>query len=361
MNTKKTILIVDDSQLIREILNDLLKDEYEILKACNGDEAIACLEEHAELLSVVLLDLIMPKKDGFQVLSIMKEKKWLHTIPVIVITAEDSEKYVTAAYDLGVSEVIHKPFNKNIIRKRVKNLIDLYSHKNILENVVANQIEILKQQAKKLEESRDVMVDALSAIIEYRSLESGQHTKRIRGLTKVLLEQIANHTEDHPLTPQDIEMISSASAMHDIGKIAIPDSILLKPGKLTAEEFEIMKTHTVKGYEILFRFSGLDNKQYLTYCQEICLYHHERWDGNGYPDGLVGDQIPLTAQVVSIADVYDALTHKRIYKPAYSLHDAAEMIVSGKCGIFSPKLLEHFLQILPQWKQIVKSQRDTDF
>lgn len=357
---QKVILIVDDSQLIREILSKLLKDDYYLLKATNGNQAIRYLDVFKNKIAVVLLDLIMPEVNGFQVLEYMNKQKYITTIPVIVITAEEAEKTITQAYDLGASEVVNKPFNPNVVKKRIRNLIDLYTHKNYLQQIVNEQTEALRIKNEKITKTNDIMVDALSAIIEYRSLESGQHTKRIRSLTKILLEYLSSHFPEHYMTPQVIHMISSASTLHDIGKIAIPDSILLKPGKLTKEEFEIMKTHTTKGSEMLFQLGGLNDEQYLSYCYEICLYHHERWDGSGYPDGLAGKEIPLVAHVVALADVYDALTHKRIYKPAYPYDVAAKMIMNGECGAFSPSLLHCFSHILPQFEEIMVSHADIE-
>lgn len=361
MKDRKTVLVVDDSKLIRTILRDLLQDEYQLIEAQNGLEAMELLKQDETRFAVVLLDIVMPKMDGFQVLVNMKKMGILNKIPVIIITAEEAERYISLAYDMGVSEVIHKPFNKNVIKKRVRNLVDLYSKKNDLEELVSIQTESIKMQTQRLIESNDMMIDALSTVIEYRSLESGQHIRRIRGFTKILLEFMAEQFPEYKLTADGIDMISSASAMHDIGKIAIPDSVLLKPGKLTDEEFEIMKTHTVKGGEILYRLRGMDNQQFLAYCHDICLYHHERWDGKGYPDGLIGDEIPINAQVVSIADVYDALTHKRVYKPALTSEEAVSMILNGQCGAFSPKLLQAFLHILPELEHLSNVYSDEGF
>lgn len=358
MEKRKSILVIDDSMLIRKILFDVLQDEYTIFEAKNGVEAITFLKTNAGILSAVLLDLVMPIYDGFHVLRFMKEQNHLKNLPVLMITAEESEQYISKAYDLGVSEVIHKPFNPNVIKRRIHNLIDLYTYKNHLEALVNKQTEALKLKTQKLMESNEMMIDALSTVIEYRSLESGQHIHRIKGFTKILLRHISKKIPEYHLTADTIDMIASASALHDIGKIAIPDSVLLKPGKLTPEEFEIMKTHTTKGIEILYHLHNIDNLQYLKYCYDICLHHHERWDGLGYPDGLSRNQIPISAQAVSIADVYDALTHKRVYKPAYPQNKAAEMIINGECGTFSPALLNCFIQALPELKKLSKEYSD---
>lgn len=361
MGNKKTLLIADDSQLLRKILSDTLHDEYILLEAKNGLEAIELLQKHLNTISALLLDLVMPGLDGFEVMTFMRQTRLLDLIPVIIITAEDSESILSMAYDMGVSEVIIKPFNRNIVKKRIRNIIDLYEQKNNLKELVTQQTKSLILQAKKLKETNEMMIDMLSTVIEYRSLESGQHIKRIRGFTRIILKCLTQNVPRFRFTKSEIDMISSAAAMHDIGKIAIPDSVLLKPGKLTPEEFEVMKTHTTMGCEILYRLGGIDDKQYLSYCHDICLSHHERWDGNGYPDGLAGDEIPIAAQVVSIADVYDALTHKRVYKDAYPLDKTVSMILSGKCGVFSPLLLECFKLSLPQFEKLSQEYHDETF
>lgn len=298
----------------------------------------------------------MPELDGFGVLRYLAANDLLEQIPVLMITSEGAEASLAAAYDLGAADVVQKPFNRNIVKKRLRNIIDLYTQKNNLRETVRQQTRSLEMQARKLREANDQMIDALSTVIEYRSLESGQHTRRLRGFTKLLLSALP--PSRYRFSPDEIEVISRASAMHDIGKIAIPDSVLLKPGRLTPEEFEIMKTHTVKGCEIVRRLRSLDNDTYLKYCREICRWHHERWDGSGYPDGLSGDQIPVSAQVVALADVYDALTHKRVYKDAYSIPQTVGMILRGECGAFSPVLLECFQQSLYLFEQLSMAYRD---
>lgn len=352
MEKKKTVLIVDDSQLIRTILIETLKGSYDFMEASDGQEAIKLIEQYGKTFSVILLDLIMPKLDGIQVLEYLKRENLDRLIPVIMVTSENSESLIARAYDAGTDEVIPKPFNGYIVKKRVENIINLYEQKNHLEEIVARQTAELEEQAQRISKNNDQMVDMLSTVIEYRSLESGQHIRRIRGFTNILLESIVKNMRDVHFTKEDITKITAASAMHDIGKIAIPDFVLLKPDKLTIQEFEIMKTHTVKGVDILYNLHGIDDQDYLAYCYEICLHHHERWDGKGYPDGLSGDDIPIAAQAVSIADVYDALTHKRIYKNAYPLSKSASMIFNGDCGAFSPQLLRCFELSLQQFEEL---------
>lgn len=359
MDKRNTVLIVDDTAMIRMMLRNLLSKSYRLLEAENGARALEVVHQHPEI-DIILMDIMMPQVDGFQVMAQLKRENLLQSIPIVLITSENSEKYIRLGYDLGASDVIHKPFNPLVIERRVDNLVSLYQHKNHLERMVQEQTnklleqtERLTQQQKRLSEINTLVIDTLSTVIEYRSLESGQHIKRIRAFTRILLEALADH--HYSLTQQEITDITSASAMHDIGKIAIPDSVLLKPGRLTPEEFEIMKTHTTRGCEILQHLSSIENKEYLHYCYDICLSHHERWNGGGYPDGLRGDDIPLCAQVVSVADVYDALTNQRVYKPAYTHEEALRMIIAGECGKFSPTMLECLIEVVPKFKELSDS------
>lgn len=342
---KKIMLVVDDMELNRAILYELFKDQYHVIEAEDGREAMRQLKEHGDSVAVMLLDLIMPVMNGFEVLQKMADAGLSDKVPVIMITAENSEQAILNGYNLGVSDVITKPFNPNIVRKRVQNTVELNSYKQELENKVKVQVEYIEKQARELERVNSFIIDTLSTIVEFRDLESGEHVKRIRGITKILLYGVAREHKEYGLTEEIINTISSASAMHDIGKIAIPDNILLKPGKLTAEEFEIMKTHTTKGCDLLNSLNYIKTSNYFKYSYEICRYHHERWDGKGYPDHLKGDEIPIWAQVVALADVYDALTNERVYKPAYSHGQAVKMILNGECGQFNPMLMGIFEQI----------------
>lgn len=342
MTERDTILVADDVELNRVILRELLCGEYKIIEAKNGQEAIELVYENINSIAMILLDIIMPVRDGFFVLRELKEKKILAKIPVVLITAEKSIESEKQGHDLGASDIITKPFDPYIVKRRIANIIDLYQHKNNLEHLVERQTEQIVIQSKKLTAISDIVIDALSTVIEYRSLESGQHIRRIRTFTRELLKKYIELYRDCGISEDEINVIASASAMHDIGKIAIPDSVLLKPGKLTSDEFEVMKTHSSKGCEILKNLHGMEDLQYLNFCYEICRYHHERWDGRGYPDGLSGNDIPICAQVVSIADVYDALTNKRVYKPAFSHKEAVKMILNGECGEFAPNIINCF-------------------
>ena len=344
----KKILVVDDVEVNRMVLNSLFCQDYEVIEAENGKVALDLIEEYGEELSIVLLDLVMPVMDGFEVMQEMNRTGIINTVPVVMITGENDDTKMLTGYGLGVADLVNKPFNPDIIIKRVNNVIALYAHKQELEQKLKEQKERLELQSLKLRKANQFVIDALSSTVEFRSMETGEHIKRVRIITRTLLENIAG--EEYPLTPEDIETISNASAVHDIGKIAIPDSILLKPGPLTNEEFDIMKTHTIRGCEILDNvkyppMDSDDDNNYFTYCYEICRHHHERWDGRGYPDGLVGDEISIWAQATSLADVYDALTSKRVYKDAYTHAEAIRMITNGECGAFNPKLLECFVQV----------------
>lgn len=351
MHQRDTILIVDDMEINRVILNGLFQEDYHLLEAENGEQALLLLRQYHGNIAIMLLDVVMPVMDGYRVLQEMGANGLLDEVPVVVITADNSLEGELRAFDLGASDIIVKPFEPHVVKRRVHNIIELYLHKHNLEDMV-------EQQAEKLKESNDVLVDALSSVIEYRSLESGQHIKRIRLLTRVLLEEVRKNCPEYGLDKKTIEVIASASALHDIGKIAIEDKILNKPGRLTKDEFEIMKTHSVKGCQILESLGRMSDKEYLQYAYNICRYHHERWDGRGYPDGLCGDAIPICAQVVSIVDAYDALTSDRVYKKAIPHEQAFNMILNGECGEFSTRILDCFKNVEPELAALCMEYKD---
>ncbi len=327
------ILIVDDSEMNREILSEILKDKYEILEAENGTDGLKLMEDHASDISLVLLDIVMPEMDGFQVLEVMNEKRLIHSLPVIMISAENGTSYIKQAFDLGVSDYISRPFDRGVVLKRVNNTIKLYAKQKKL-------IEMVVDQIYEKQKSNNMMINILSHIVEFRNGESGLHVLHVNIITNTLLRCIQQKTDKYDLTEEDIERISMASALHDIGKIAIPDNILNKPGRLTPEEFEVMKTHSALGASLLEEIPFDEEEPMIKVSKEICRWHHERWDGRGYPDGLKGEEIPISAQAVSLADVYDALTSERVYKAAYSHEKSIEMILNGECGTFNPLLLE---------------------
>ena len=332
------LLVVDDSEMNREILKEILGKEYRILEACDGEEALKMLEQYGTEISLVLLDIIMPKMDGFEVLAYMNRDKWIEDIPVIMISSEGSESYIRRAYELGASDYISRPFDAKVVYQRVINMIKLYAKQRRLIHLVTDQIY-------EKEKNNRMMTGILSQIVEFRNGESGLHVLHINILTQLLLEKLMRKSENYDLSWSQQHMIATASALHDIGKIGIDEKILNKPGKLTKEEFEAMKQHTIIGARMLDSLEMYHDEEMMKYAYEICRWHHERYDGKGYPDGLKGEEIPISAQVVSLADVYDALVSDRVYKKAYSHEKAMEMILNGECGIFNPLLLECLVEI----------------
>jgi len=330
---KQQILIVDDLEINREILKEILKEDYRILEAANGEECLEQLERSGTGISLVLLDIVMPEMDGFEVLAAMNQNHWIEDIPVIMISSEDSDSYIRRAYEMGVSDYISRPFDAKIVYQRVLNMIKLYAKQRRLIHLVTRQIY-------EKERNNRMMIGILSQIVEFRNGESGLHVIHINLITQLLLEQLVKKTGKYQLSWEDRLLIATASALHDIGKIGIDEKILNKPGKLTKEEFEIMKTHTLIGAQMLDNLDMYRNEKLLKLAHEICRWHHERYDGKGYPDGLVGEEIPISAQVVSLADVYDALVSERVYKKAFSHEKALEMIQNGECGTFNPLLLQ---------------------
>lgn len=337
---RNKILIVDDTEINRELLVDILEDLYDTLEAEDGEQAINLIQERNKEIAAILLDLVMPKKDGYEVIKYLSKNKYLKDIPVIIISVESSIEAERNCLKLGASDFIRKPFDQLIVRKRVQNNVELFLHKDELEQKVFEQTKILVDQANKLKKNNEKIIEILGTIIEYRNYESGEHIKRVKAFTRILANQLAKDYPEYNLNSEKIEVIVAASALHDVGKIAIKDSILLKPGRFSDEEFEYMKSHTTKGCDILDQMQGAWDEMYAKTSYDICRYHHERYDGNGYPDRLIGEEIPISAQLVSVADVYDALISERIYKSAYSLEKAYHMILMGECGVFSPKLME---------------------
>ncbi len=332
MSEKEKILIADDSAMNRAILTEMLGDGYEILEAENGRQAVSIMQTNVDI-DLLLLDIMMPEMDGFDVLAMMNKYHWIDDIPVIMISAENASSYVERAYDLGATDYISRPFDMAIVRRRVINTLMLYAKQKRLVRLVAEQVY-------EKEKSNSTMINILSHIVEFRNGESGLHVLHIQTATDILLRTLVRKTDKYNLNAADISLISTASALHDIGKINIPESILNKPGKLTKEEFDTMKTHTTAGAEILDKLPFQQESPLVKTAYAICRWHHERWDGRGYPDGLKGEDIPIAAQVVAMADVYDALTSERCYKKAFGHDKAMEMILNGECGQFNPLLLE---------------------
>lgn len=332
MSEKERILIADDSAMNRAILTEMLGDGYEILEAEDGRQAVSILQTDASV-DLLLLDIMMPNMDGFDVLTMMNKYHWIDEIPVIMISAENASSFVERAYDLGATDYISRPFDMAVVRRRVINTLMLYAKQKRLVRLVAEQVY-------EKEKSSSTMINILSHIVEFRNAESGLHVLHIQTATDILLRTLVQKTDKYGLTAADIFLIRTASALHDIGKINIPESILNKSGKLTKEEFETMKTHTTIGADILDKLPFQQESELVKTAYSICRWHHERWDGRGYPDGLKGDEIPIAAQVVALADVYDALTSERCYKKAFDHDTAVQMILNGECGQFNPLLLE---------------------
>lgn len=335
---KQQVLIVDDAILNRELLSEMLGNDFRILEASNGAECVEKLKEYGTGISIVLLDMMMPVMDGYEVLDYMNKNHWIDDIPVIMISGEDSESYVRKAYEMGMSDYISRPFDVKVVYQRVINTIKLYAKQRRLIRMVTDQIY-------RRENNNKILISILSHIVEFRNGESGSHVIHINKLTDMLLKELVGITDRYDITGDDIELIATASALHDIGKIGIDDAILNKPGRLNDEEFEVMKTHTVIGARMLDDLDAFKGEKLLKTAWQICRWHHERYDGNGYPDGLKGDDIPISAQVVSVADVYDALTSDRVYKRAFSHEKAMQMILDGECGQFNPVLLQCLVNI----------------
>lgn len=329
---KKKILIVDDSKLNQLFISDLLGEAYEYLYADDGLQAFELLNADTPV-DIILLDIYMPNMNGLELLELIYEHRWTDQIPVIAISAETDSEVLQRVYDLGATDYISRPFRASTLQHRVENSLKLYGRQSVL-------VSLVREQVFEREKINSMMINIFSHVIETRNLESGNHTMHMQAITSLLLRRLIHMTDAYRLSEKDISMISTVAALHDIGKIAIPESILNKPGRLTDEERAIMQTHTLKGDALLNGVSDMGDEKYILAAREICRWHHERWDGSGYPDGLRGNEIPISAQVVSIADVYDALTSERCYKKAYSHEEAMRMICDGSCGAFNPILVQ---------------------
>ena len=333
LQNKSQILLVDDSAMNRMILKEILGGDYRILEAENGQECLEKLQTEAGNIALVLLDINMPVMDGFEVLKAMNANHTIEDIPVIMISSDDSDAAIRRSYELGASDYVNRPFDARIVYRRVTNTIKLYAKQRRLVQMVSDQI-------RARENNTDMLVGVLSHIVEFRNGESGAHVRHIRIITELLLHRLLEISSQYPITAEQQDNIPLASALHDIGKIGIDEKILNKPGKLTPEEFEVVKTHSMLGAEMLHQLENFNEQPLLQTAYEITRWHHERWDGRGYPDGLKGDEIPISAQLVALADVYDALTSERCYKKAFSHEKAVQMILNGECGAFNPLLLQ---------------------
>lgn len=364
---RDTVLIFEDNSIEREMLAEIFKPEYKVLEAANGKEGIELLDSHFSSIAVVLLDYLMPVMDGFQVLDSLRKKKVLNKVPFIMVTGQDSAEFERQGYEYGIVSYIKKPYQPEVIKQVVSNAVGWFQYKMQLELVVKKQNdnikkqnEVLRQQARKLGQLNEILIDSLSNIVEFRNLETKQHIKRIREFSLCLGKSVMKLYPEYELTQEKLVQIGWASSLHDIGKIAIPDSIILKSSKLTPDEFEYIKSHTTKGAEIISQAIQLNDKAVHDYACDIARHHHEKYDGNGYPDGLKGDEISIAAQIVSLVDVYDALTSKRVYKAAYEPDKAYQMIINGNSGTFSPKLLKAFAEAKAEFENLLVMYRDED-
>ena len=360
MADRLTILIVEDQDTNRKLLKHLFRDRYDTLEAADGEAAIDILNKQIDEIAIVLLDIVMPKVDGFGVLEYMTSHEMIEKVPVVLITGETSVESKDRAFTYGASDVVEKPYDANIIRKRIANLVDLWEHKRDLEHLIEKQNRKIQEQNKELKEVNYHIVDTLGSIAEFRNLDTIHHVNHVREFTRILAKCLAECYPEYKLTLTDIEQISYASVLHDVGKIQIPDRILNKPGSLTDDEYEIMKGHTLYGAEIIERITAPSNQVYMRYSKEIARSHHERYDGSGYPDGLVGDAIPISAQIVSITDAYDTLCDERLYKAAYTPNQAYTMIMNGDCGVFNPKLLMCLRIVHSQFDQYLQAEEAVD-
>lgn len=346
---RNKILIVDDSKFNRQVLKNILEEDYEILEAENGREALLIIEENSSEIAAVLLDIVMPEINGTMLLKILNEKEYMNEFPILVVTSEQDVELVAECFNYGISDFIRKPVNTDFVKQRVQKLVDLYIQKNDFKErlerqtfTLRNQYRLLQQQAEQLKKSNERMIDVLGTVVEYRNMEERSHLTMVKSITEILAKHMMQDYPEYGLTEEKIKVIASASVLHDIGKVMIPDAILLKPGKLTEDEFEYMKSHSIRGYDIIESIKELWDEEYVKYSMEITRSHHEKYDGAGYPDGLKGDEIPVSAQLVSMADCYTALISESVYKDAMPLDEAFNMILQGECGVFSYKLLECF-------------------
>ena len=332
-DNKPLVLVVDDSDMNRFLLSQILLDDYNVIEACDGVEATQIIQDHFKELSIVLLDIVMPRMDGFGVLEFMNANDLIQDLPVIMISSMDEDSAIRRCYELGISDYVRRPFSADVVGKRVYNIVRLYQRQRNLQREIREQVE-------EREKNSRVVTSIISHVVENRNGESGPHVIHVEQITEIILNRLTELTDMYKLSKEDKKQISLASALHDIGKIGIDEKILNKPGKLTEEEYEIMKTHTTIGAIMIRQVQMEEDDTLIQFAYEICRWHHEKWDGRGYPDGLKGNYIPISAQVVSIADVYDALVSERVYKKAYSHEKAIEMIINGECGEFNPVLIQ---------------------
>ena len=360
-----TILVVDDMKFNRFILRSQLAEDYEIAEATNGKEALDYIEEHLDEVCAVMLDLVMPVMSGVEFLKEAAVKGYQDIFPIVIVTAEQELDLVQECFDYGISDFIRKPINTEFVNSRVNRLVQLYRDKNTYKaqaqknvTTVSNQYKMLQAQAARLQETNNRITRLFGTIVEYRNLEVGNHVARVEAYCRILAMYVKEEYPEYGLTKQQVEAIATTSALHDIGKLMIPDSILMKPGKLTNEEFEVIKSHSIYGFDVLESVGDVWGEEYTRIAREITRWHHEKYDGKGYPDGLVGEDIPISAQIVSLADCYDSLTTDSVFREAYSLEEAYHMIRKGNCGVFSPKLLRVFEKAKEEFEKVATELKD---
>lgn len=340
---RNTLLIADDMKVNRALLSLMFREQFQVVEAENGQEAIDYLDAHGDCVACLLLDLLMPVKDGFEVMEYMKQKQMLLTIPIILITSESTPETEENAYNLGAADVIYKPYVERVVMRRVKNVVDLYTHKNYMEALVKEKTQQIAQQAEEIKESNEQLIEGLGKIIEYHTPASKEHSSRVKTFTGLMMHYAQKMHPELGLTPEDTNAIVRASVLHDIGKLGVPDAILSKNiNERTIEDTNILQSHPALGCDILKCFSKINDQKFYHCCYEICKYHHERYDGSGYPNHVAGDSIPLSAQIVAIADTYDKLVIKTAYNVPFTHHAAVQEIMSGNAGSFSPIALECF-------------------
>lgn len=359
MAIRDTLLIADDMKMNRALLSLMFKEQYKVAEAENGQVAIDYLEDHGDTVACLLLDLLMPVKDGFEVMQYMKDRQMMEQVPIILITSESSAETEANAYDLGAADVIYKPYVERIVMRRVKNIVDLYQHKNHIEDLVQEKTKQIAEQAAEIKESNNVLIEGLGKIVEFHTPESKEHSSRVKTFTGLMLHYALELHPELGLTKEDVDAIVRASVLHDIGKLAISNDILIKPADTrTIEETHIVQSHPAIGCEILECFSNIKDQKFYHYCYDICKYHHERYDGEGYPNKVFGDAIPFAAQIVGIADAYDTLVTRTDFHTPFSHHAAVEEIVNGNVGAFSPVALDCFIMAKEEINELAEFSPD---
>jgi putative two-component system response regulator len=348
-----SVLVVDDTETNIDILVETLGDDYDVSVAMDGESALESVADDQP--DLILLDIMMPGMDGYEVCERLKADATTRNIPVIFLTAMTEVQDEAKGLALGAVDYVTKPFSPSLVKSRVRNQLELKRHRDHLE-------ELVRERTRELELTQEVTIESMAALAEYRDPETGGHIKRTQNYVKLLAE----HLKDHPnfkdfLNDTTIRLLYTSAPLHDIGKIAIEDSILLKPGKLTDEEFEEMKNHTIYGRDAIHvAVKKLGRDSFLRYAEEIAHTHQEKWDGSGYPQGLKNGAIPISGRLMALADVYDALISKRVYKPPFPHSKAVTIIKEGKGSHFDPDMVDVFLELHENFRQIALEHADFD-